>query len=73
MKIESKHPMAKDYSFKEMVKEMKFHTENVKNGRKAALQGSLVTLLWFIAPFSSDKSQVLPSPAQISPYSQVPR
>lgn len=55
MKIESKHPMDKDYSYKEMVKRMKFHTENVKNGRKAALQGSLVTLLWFIAPFSSDK------------------
>lgn len=58
MKIESKHPMAKDYSFKERVKKMKFHMENVKNGREAALQGSLVMLLWFIAPFSSDKTNV---------------
>lgn len=50
--------MAKEYSLKEMVKEMKFLMENVKNGSKAALQGSLVTLLWFTAPFSSDKTNV---------------
>lgn len=37
---------------------MKFLMENVKDGSKAALQGSLVTLLWFIAPFSSDKTNV---------------
>lgn len=50
--------MAKEYSLKEMVKEMKFLMENVKNGSKAALQGSLVTLLWFTAPFGSDKTNV---------------
>lgn len=41
-----------------MVKETKFLRENVKNGRKAALQGSLVALLWFIEPFNSDKTNV---------------
>lgn len=37
--------MDKDCSFKEMAKEMKFLMENVKNGRNAALQGSLQTKL----------------------------